>query len=137
LLRPDRRHVEGQGGVRRRAAPPVGRSPDPHLRRVRQMDRSRDGRHGQRGLMSARLATLPLEDGAVYFSRFPEKGPGEKAAGPAPRIHPDAQVHDCVLGPWVRVGARTSLSEVTMGAYSYIVTDSSAAYAEIGKFCSI
>lgn len=87
--------------------------------------------------MSARLSTLPLEDGAAYFSRFPEKARGEKASGPAPRIHADAQVNDCVLGPWVRVGARTSLSEVTMGAYSYIVNDSSAAYAEIGKFCSI
>jgi len=42
-----------------------------------------------------------------------------------------------VLGPWVRVGARTQLNEVWMGAYSYIVTDSSATYADIGKFCSI
>jgi phosphonate metabolism protein (transferase hexapeptide repeat family) len=57
--------------------------------------------------------------------------------GPTPEVHPDASVRDCILGPWVRVGARTSLSEVEMGAYSYIVTDSSAAYATIGKFCSI
>ena len=40
------------------------------------------------------------------------------AAEPAPEasdpvIHPDATVHDCVLGPWTRVGARTSLSEVS------------------------
>jgi phosphonate metabolism protein (transferase hexapeptide repeat family) len=87
--------------------------------------------------MAARLSNLPLDDGAIYVDRFPEVSRGKKAAGPAPHIHADAQVHDCVLGPWVRIGARTSLSEVSMGAYSYIVNDSSAAYAEIGKFCSI
>jgi phosphonate metabolism protein (transferase hexapeptide repeat family) len=35
------------------------------------------------------------------------------------------------------VGARTQLSEVAFGDYSYIVSDSSATYADIGKFCSI
>lgn len=87
--------------------------------------------------MSSKLSNRPLDDGYVYIDRFPEAPRGAKASGPAPHIHPDAQVHDCVLGPWVRVGARTSLSEVSMGAYSYIVNDSSAAYSEIGKFCSI
>nr|QQZ51103.1 hypothetical protein JKL49_08095 [Phenylobacterium glaciei] len=52
-------------------------------------------------------------------------------------IHKDASVHDSILGPWTRVGARTSFSEVSMGAYSYIVNDASANYTEIGKFCSI
>jgi len=37
----------------------------------------------------------------------------------------------------VRVGARTSLQEVSVGDYSYIVTDFSATYSDIGKFCSI
>jgi phosphonate metabolism protein (transferase hexapeptide repeat family) len=87
--------------------------------------------------MAGRLANLALDDGATYVGRFPEAPRTKANGGPAPQIHPDASVHDCVLGPWVRVGARTSLSEVSMGAYSYIVTDSSAAYAEIGKFCSI
>jgi len=46
-------------------------------------------------------------------------------------------VLDSVLGPWTRVGARSSLMEVDFGAYSYIVSDASAIYAEIGRFCSI
>lgn len=87
--------------------------------------------------MAPRLSNLPLEAGGAYIERFPEAPRGGKAGGPAPQISPEAQVHDCSLGPWVRVGARTSLSEVTMGAYSYIVNDSAAAYADIGKFCSI
>lgn len=35
------------------------------------------------------------------------------------------------------VGARTSISETTMGDYSYVVNDSSIIYSEIGRFCSI
>ncbi len=88
--------------------------------------------------MALLLAERPLEDGYSYFDRYvaaPE--PREKAVGPAPVIHAEANVHDCILGPWTRVGARTSLSEVSMGAYSYIVNDASAVYADIGKFCSI
>ncbi|HEY2052146.1 MAG TPA: hypothetical protein VGH03_22615 [Caulobacteraceae bacterium] len=91
--------------------------------------------------MLLQLADRPLDSDQHYFQRFPE--PPEKAAkarpapDPRPHIDPDAHVHDSILGPWTRVGARTSLSEVTMGAYSYIVTDSSAAYSTIGKFCSI
>lgn len=87
--------------------------------------------------MTGRLSERALDPGAAYVARFPERPGAAKAHGAAPEIHPDADVRDCVLGPWVRVGARTSLSEVVMGAYSYVVTDSSAAYAEIGKFCSI
>jgi phosphonate metabolism protein (transferase hexapeptide repeat family) len=63
---------------------------------------------------------------------------GLDAADPSePRVEAGGSARDCVLGPWVRVGARTGLHEVWMGAYSYIVTDSSATYADIGKFCSI
>ena len=88
--------------------------------------------------MSLKLAHRPLENGHQYFQRFPE-GPRKAGGneGPEPQIHADAHVSDSILGPWTRVGARTSLSEVSMGAYSYIVNDSSAAYSEIGKFCSI
>ena len=59
------------------------------------------------------------------------------ASGPAPRIDPQAIVHDSILGPWTEVYARTYLSEVRMGAFSYIVSDASAVYSDIGKFCSI
>ncbi len=89
--------------------------------------------------MPLQLADRPLEDDHRYFQRFPEAPvrAGGGNHGPEPHISPEAQVHDSILGPWTRVGARTSLSEVSMGAYSYIVNDSSAAYSEIGKFCSI
>src|SRR5580693_10107453 len=54
-----------------------------------------------------------------------------------PLIHPSAEVRDCRLGAYCEVGARTQLLEVELGDYSYIVNDSDAAYATIGKFCSI
>ena len=54
-----------------------------------------------------------------------------------PLVHPSAQVRDCRLGAYCEVGARTQLLEVALGDYSYIVNDSDAAYATIGKFCSI
>lgn len=86
--------------------------------------------------MNLRLADRPLEPGYMYYDRYVHTGePRTDKAEPA--INAEASVHDCVLGPWVRVGARTSLSEVAMGAYSYIVNDSSATYATIGNFCSI
>ena len=85
--------------------------------------------------MALRLADRPLEPGDRYFERHVAADPAPEPSDPV--IHPEATVHDCVLGPWTRVGARTSLSEVSMGAYSYIVNDASATYAEIGKFCSI
>ncbi|MFD3262864.1 DapH/DapD/GlmU-related protein [Phenylobacterium ferrooxidans] len=87
--------------------------------------------------MRLRLADRPLEDGYLYFDRYVQQEPAEARDSAAPVVHKDAQVHDSILGPWTRVGARTSFSEVSMGAYSYIVNDASANYAEIGKFCSI
>src|SRR5450432_1520677 len=54
-----------------------------------------------------------------------------------PLIHPTADVRDCRLGAYCEVGARTQLLEVELGDYSYIVNDADAAYATIGKFCSI
>jgi phosphonate metabolism protein (transferase hexapeptide repeat family) len=88
--------------------------------------------------MGLMLASRPLDAGHVYFDRYlADPGAPPRRGGAAPIIDPQAQVHDSILGPWTRVGARTSLSEVSMGAYSYIVTDSSAVYSDIGKFCSI
>ncbi len=55
----------------------------------------------------------------------------------APTIHETATVIDCELGRWTDIKARVSLREVTFGDYSYIVSDSSAVWATIGKFCSI
>jgi len=87
--------------------------------------------------MNMRLSALPLAEGYRYYDRHVHDPDAAPVHGSEPTIHKDAQVHDTVLGPWVRIGARTSLSEVSMGAYSYIVNDASATYTEIGKFCSI
>jgi phosphonate metabolism protein (transferase hexapeptide repeat family) len=59
------------------------------------------------------------------------------ALSATPLIDPTADIRDCRLGAYCEVGARTQLLEVTLGDYSYIVNDSDAAYATIGKFCSI
>jgi phosphonate metabolism protein (transferase hexapeptide repeat family) len=62
---------------------------------------------------------------------------GRPALSEAPAIHPTANVRKSNLGAWTAVGARSSISESTMGDYSYVVNDSSIIYSEIGKFCSI
>jgi len=87
--------------------------------------------------MALKLADRPLAPGYRYFERYVHDADAAPAGGAEPAIHKDAQVHDTVLAPWTRIGARTSFSEVSMDAYSYIVNDASANYAEIGKFCSI
>jgi phosphonate metabolism protein (transferase hexapeptide repeat family) len=61
----------------------------------------------------------------------------EKNLGPAPTVDPTAQVRDADIGAYCEVGARTTLLEVTMGDYSYVVNDSQITYTTIGKFCSI
>jgi phosphonate metabolism protein (transferase hexapeptide repeat family) len=60
-----------------------------------------------------------------------------KTLGLEPLIHPTASVKDCALGRYTEVGARTSLTETTLGDYSYIVNDGNVIYTGIGKFCSI
>ncbi|MEE2930169.1 MAG: DapH/DapD/GlmU-related protein [Pseudomonadota bacterium] len=91
--------------------------------------------------MSMLLADHPLETGYEYFAnqRVPDDPDAPKGYPPggAPFIAPGGSVRDSILGPWTRIGARTSLSETIFGAYSYIVNDSSIAYARVGKFCSI
>lgn len=88
--------------------------------------------------MTGILANYPLDPGYRYFENTPTEplNPSGKR-GPEPHIAEGGAVRDSVLGPWTRVGTRTSLSETVFGAYSYIVNDSSIAYARIGKFCSI
>lgn len=89
--------------------------------------------------MSGRLSDKASASGWTHIARqLPEgRGDGYPGPDPTPQIDPDAVVVDCALGPWTAVGARTSLHEVAMADYSYIVSDSSADFAEIGKFCSI
>jgi phosphonate metabolism protein (transferase hexapeptide repeat family) len=54
-----------------------------------------------------------------------------------PTIDPSATVRDTTLGSYTEVGPRTTLIEVAMGDYSYVVNDAQIIYATIGKFCSI
>jgi phosphonate metabolism protein (transferase hexapeptide repeat family) len=54
-----------------------------------------------------------------------------------PTIDPSAQLHDCRLGAYCEVGARTILHEVSLDDYSYVVNDAQITYTTIGKFCSI
>jgi hypothetical protein len=60
-----------------------------------------------------------------------------KTLSPTPLIHPAAEIHDCKLGAYTEVGARTHLLEVELADYSYIVNDSDVAYTTFGKFCSV
>jgi hypothetical protein len=54
-----------------------------------------------------------------------------------PTIDPSASVRDTRLGAYTEVGARTTLIEVEMGDYSYVVNDAQIIYTTIGRFCSI
>jgi phosphonate metabolism protein (transferase hexapeptide repeat family) len=60
-----------------------------------------------------------------------------KMLGEAPTVHPTAHIHQCDLGMWTDIGKNVSLSETTVGDYTYFAGDASAVYATIGKFCSI
>jgi phosphonate metabolism protein (transferase hexapeptide repeat family) len=85
--------------------------------------------------MTGRLADLEHPEDYHYIG---EDGCAADPADPStPKIDPAGRVRDSILGPWTRVGARTSLAETWFGRYSYIVSDSSAIYSTIGNFCSI
>lgn len=56
---------------------------------------------------------------------------------PAPVVDPTAELTRSKLGAYTEVGPRTTLQEVELGDYSYVVNDSDIAYATIGKFTSI
>jgi phosphonate metabolism protein (transferase hexapeptide repeat family) len=54
-----------------------------------------------------------------------------------PLVDSTASLSSVTLGAYTEVGARTTLHEVTLGDYSYVVNDSDIAYTRIGKFTSI
>lgn len=54
-----------------------------------------------------------------------------------PMIHETALVRDCTLGRYTEVDERCRLVECDMGDYSYIIHDSEAWAARIGKFVNI
>jgi phosphonate metabolism protein (transferase hexapeptide repeat family) len=68
----------------------------------------------------------------------PQGAADQPPLGPdGPSLHPSAAVRDCRFGPWTMVGAESSLTDCTMGAYSYCVQRVEAIHAEIGKFANI
>jgi hypothetical protein len=71
------------------------------------------------------------------MTTFQDAGTAGKRLGGEPFIHPTASVRDSTLGAYTEVGARTTLAEVEMGDYAYVVHDAQIIYATIGKFCSI
>lgn len=68
---------------------------------------------------------------------FQNAGTAGKRLGQQAFIHPTASVRDSTLGAYTEVGARSTLAEVTMGDYAYVVHDTQIIYATIGRFCSI
>jgi len=74
----------------------------------------------------------------VYVVMSPEAAVLKRPAlSEKPAVHPTAHIRSCCLGPWTAVGARTTVAESSMGAYSYVVNDSNIVWSDIGKFCSI
>ncbi len=61
----------------------------------------------------------------------------DKALSIEPTIDPSAKLQETRLGSYCEIGARTTLLDVVMGDYSYVVNDAQITYATIGKFCSI
>ena len=54
-----------------------------------------------------------------------------------PTVHETAKLVDVRLGAWTEIYANVSITESTIGDYSYVVSGCEIIYAEIGKFCSI
>lgn len=54
-----------------------------------------------------------------------------------PRIHPTAEVRDCVFGRFTIIGARVVAAECELGDYSYFSRGCEAIYTTVGKFTSI
>ncbi len=57
--------------------------------------------------------------------------------GPAPSVHPTANIVDCRVGGWTEIGPHTHMAESDFGDYSYCAGDNQIIYTSIGKFCSI
>lgn len=67
-----------------------------------------------------------------------ESRPADQARlSEAPTIHPTAVVTETDLGAWTEVGAGTTMSQASMGDYSYITRQCEVVWTTIGKFCSI
>lgn len=57
--------------------------------------------------------------------------------GPAPAVHPSADVRDSRLGPYTEVLENCLVLESVLGDYAYLSPHCDVAHADIGKFASI
>ena len=62
---------------------------------------------------------------------------GDVRLGPAPSVHPTADVRDSSLGLFTEVLEDCLLLESALGDYAYLSPGCDVAYADIGKFASI
>lgn len=60
-----------------------------------------------------------------------------KLSAHAPLVHPSAKVVASTLGRFTEIEARSSVSEATLGDYSYVMQDCMIWAARIGKFANI
>jgi phosphonate metabolism protein (transferase hexapeptide repeat family) len=67
----------------------------------------------------------------------PQRHSAKATRDGSPRVHPTAEVRDCMLGRFTIVGVRVVLAECELGDYSYFSRGSEAIYATVGKFTSI
>jgi phosphonate metabolism protein (transferase hexapeptide repeat family) len=81
----------------------------------------------------------PIDDVQLrdQYSSFVKVHMAGKMLSVEPTIDPTAKLHDARLGVYCEVGARTTLLDVAMDDYSYVVNDAQITYTTIGKFCSI
>lgn len=54
-----------------------------------------------------------------------------------PWVHESSRIVKSSLGAWTAIGPNTSISESTVGDYTYTAGDNSIIYSDVGKFCSI
>jgi hypothetical protein len=57
--------------------------------------------------------------------------------GELPEIDPSAVVRNSDFGRYTYLGARSQVSDSTLGDYGYAISDNQIAHANIGKFCNI
>lgn len=74
-----------------------------------------------------------------YIDEFPPASEprARKQLSEKPHIHATAHVRKSHLGPWTDVGPHCSVSESSLGDYSYLAGHVSMVWTDVGNFCSI
>lgn len=73
-----------------------------------------------------------------YVDQFPpDASRSAKRLSPQPTIHETAQVRRSSLGGWTDIGPHCSVSESTIGDYSYLASHVNMIWTDVGRFTSI